>query len=172
MRKIPDSIYDALWSYAIEDNDLERRALVLGFLQTQPLGPKPSAPSGRPPLDAQIWIARAIAAALVSVYQRQTCCSLTQAAKRALAGWPHRGLPAPSVDTLLLYRRNFQRRAARLGDRRRLRSTAEDTAASYYSVLSDFPSYSALCNTSDHATALRRLLVQHASDKTPAPKNR
>lgn len=117
-------------------------------------------------MDAWSWRARAVAAALASHYQRQTSCGLTEATKRALVAWPRRGLPVPSIGTLLAYRRYFERRG--FGHRGRSRSAAEDEAATYYSALCAFLAEDAGSET----TVLRRLLAEYAADKIHPTTNR
>ena len=158
MLRFPDASYDRMWSRAMASRRRKSR--------------------GRPPLDTSKWAIRAAACALISHYQQQMGCTLTEAATRALAAWPRRSLPAPKVQTLLAHHRRFKRRRIELRERPSwpaedeaeaaadyspLRGTAEDEAAAYYGALRDFAS-----DDPDNEVAVRRLFVIYAADKIPS----
>jgi hypothetical protein len=137
MARLPEWVIDDLWAYAMEDQDPTRQARVIDYLGTQRRWQPPAARSGRPSLDDRLWCARAVAAVLVPRFHDRDQGTLAEAAAKALALWPRRGAPPPSVDTLLSHHRFFRRQMNRM-DNRGWRSAAVNAAARYYSALSAF----------------------------------
>jgi len=147
--KLPDPIFNDLWSYAIDDYDPIRQARVIKFLDTQRPWKPQSMRLGRRSLDDRLWSARAVAALLVTRIHDRDQGTLVEAAGKALAMWPRRGLPPPSVDTLLTYHRFFRRQM----NRGEVRGPAINAAARYYGALHAF-------TVDDTIAELRALLVR------------